>query len=286
MKRYSFRRTENDGSIAVTVLVIMVILSIACISTARIVMTQMGVASRIVRWNVCPYQAMSAFKAGLADRAQDATKAYDSEAELKRERGARWEDGSGYTYVFEDEGSKININTAPKSVLEGLPGMTEDAAEGIVKCNRRPFAQKEEILLAEEMTREIFEKARNFITVYGTSRININTAKPEVLAALGFDEELIDILMRFRKEYPGKDDKAGTADDGAFTSTDGMIAELSKFASMSTNQEMQIMTVKNMLTVKSSALCQKVTALVNGKPANTYSLITSGSSGKILRWQE
>jgi hypothetical protein len=285
MRLYSCLRTER-ASLAVTCLVVMVILSIACVSAARIVITQMGVASRVLRWNVCPYQAMSAFKDGIADRAQDTTTAYDSEAELMQERRTAREDGSGYTYVFEDEGSKININTAPTSVLEKLPGMTEDAAKGIAECNRRPFAQKEEMLLAEGMTRGIFEQARDFITVYGDSRVNINTAKPEVLEALGFEKELVDILMRFRKEYPGKDGKTGTSDDGAFTTVEGITAELSKFEFLTTNQEMQILTVKDMLTVKSSVLCQKVTALVNGKPASTYSLITAGSSRKILRWQE
>jgi hypothetical protein len=284
MRRFSYRVTSKNGSIAVTCLVILIILSIASVSAARIVIAQMGVTARYVRWSVCPYLAISAFRDSVGGR--DATPLYDSQAELAQERRVEFGDGSGYAYTYDDEGSKININTAQKSVLEKLPGMTDDAAEGITMCNRRPFSQKEEVLLAEGMTRALFESIKDYITVFGDSKININTVRPEVLAALGFDQELIDVLARYRKESAGPDGKQGTDDDGAFASVNGIAAELSKFEFLTANEEMQIVAVANMLTVKSTMRSLKVVTLLNGKPALTYSLIIAGVPKRIIRWLE
>lgn len=130
-------------------------------------------------------------------------------------------------YGMQDEERRIDINNAPKEVIQklieylcGAEGASELAAL-IVDWRDGPeageydyaeegyprkddlFDTVEELLLVKNMTSEIFYKIKDFITVYprstGTSKVNINTAPLPVLYALGF-ENYAGALISFRNE--------------------------------------------------------------------------------------
>ena len=69
---------------------------------------------------------------------------------------------------------------------------------------RRPFKVKEEILLVEGMDKEKFEQFKDLITVYGDGKVNINTASEGVLKALGLEEELVGIIVRYRRNQTAR----------------------------------------------------------------------------------
>ena len=48
----------------------------------------------------------------------------------------------------------------------------------------------DELLLVKGVTRDIFDKVKDRVTVYGTGQVNINTAGMRVLQSLGMSEEL------------------------------------------------------------------------------------------------
>ncbi len=77
-----------------------------------------------------------------------------------------------------------------------------------------PYETLDEALLVKGMTPELFEKIRPYVTVFGSGRVNVNTARREVLTALGFSEAGVEILAQFRS---GPDGKEGTTDDRFFT---------------------------------------------------------------------
>lgn len=143
------------------------------------------------------------------------------------------------TFGFIDEESKININTAPKEVLMRLPEATEEAVASLIdwrdqdSAAQREGAEKdyyerldvpypskdgpvealEELLLVRGITKENWVKWNDLLTVYGSGKVNINTASKEVLKILGLEETLISKILLFRQ---GPDGVAGTEDDGVF----------------------------------------------------------------------
>lgn len=118
-----------------------------------------------------------------------------------------------------DEERKININKATQPVLKALietagrvDSMTaSDLAAAIVDwrdtddvvltggaensyyaavsapypCHNGEFQSLDELLLVKGMSDVLFQKLKPFITIFGTGKVNINTASPVVLACLG-----------------------------------------------------------------------------------------------------
>jgi len=273
------------------------ILSVLSLALANIVSIQMRFSNFFVRSVTSLPLVKIAYYSALSERSEEVKKLkkdeepkkkreFDSEKLMLTPREGRFEGGLNYKYFFEDEGARININTAPVEVLAKLPGMEEDLAQSIIDSNLRPFRVKEELLLVEDITPEIFGKLKDSITVYGDGRININTASAEVLVALGLEEELVEILMRFRKEYIGKDEKEGTEDDGVFTTADGLLNQLREFTMLSLSQETQLLSTKNSLSVKSNIVRMKVFTAINARSGNTYSIVMDPPNKKILSWKE
>lgn len=234
--------------------------------------------------------AKAACYSAFYERKEDNTKGYDSEKELLKERSQAFEGGAGYKYYFEDEGSRININTASKGILEKLPGLNEESAAEIINSNRRPFKVKEEILAVKGITKEEFVQFRGFITVCGAGRVNINTSSREALFALGLENDLIDIIMRYRQEYPGEDGNAGTDDDGAFLSASDVLSGLRSFEMLSLRQEQQLLSAMSYLTVKSEYLRVKIDVKMAGmgKTGSNFSIVIKPDpvNDKILSWSE
>lgn len=160
-------------------------------------------------------------------------------------------------YGMSDEQGRININTALFDVLKALlkeEVADEEAAGGIAaaiidwrdednevfqdpdtktwigaedayyqiqdppyKCKNSRFDTVEEMLLVRGVTPEIFYGIIKFITVYGNSAVNINTApKPVLIAVLShqlanyegkqdiYNEQLAEYIVNFRQEPTGK----------------------------------------------------------------------------------
>jgi type II secretory pathway component PulK len=106
-----------------------------------------------------------------------------------------------------DEECKININTAPKELLAELfsrigAANPEDVGNNIcawrgdADCSipeytglgysnkGSKFINTEELILVKGMDPEIYVKARDFITVCGSGRVNLNTVSQEILGIL------------------------------------------------------------------------------------------------------
>lgn len=63
-----------------------------------------------------------------------------------------------------------------------------------------PFQSLDELRHVRGMTREIFERARPFLTMSGGGQVNLNVAERPVLLALpGFGEEAVAVILRTRR---------------------------------------------------------------------------------------
>lgn len=168
-------------------------------------------------------------------------------------------DGAVLMYGMTDEESKINLNTASEQVLERLfrfsgldEGEAQNLANSIVDWRDKdeflsvplgsaessyyrhlplPYEAKngdfevlEEVLLVKGMDENLFQKIKEYITIYGNGAVNVNTAAKPVLVALGLSEETAGLVVEYRN---GKDGVPGTEDDAVFTSPSRVASDLS-----------------------------------------------------------
>lgn len=165
--------------------------------------------------------------------------------------GEEGSEGQEY-YGLTDEERKININTATGDVLNKLLEIageassqeSADIADAIIDwrdeddepgdngaedsyyeglspgyvCKNAPFDVLEELLLVKAMTQDIYDKVKDYLTVYGNGKVNLNTAEVLVLQSLGMRSSLTEKVITFRE---GDDGTIGTEDDNAFNSTEG-----------------------------------------------------------------
>ena len=124
-------------------------------------------------------------------------------------------------YGMQDEEARVNINTAPLALLALLPGLTAATAEAIVaQRQRQPWAAPEELVGRGVVSPSAFYGTAEqagvgaYLTVWGSGKINVNTAPLLVLTALpGMTPALAEALVRYRQ---GDDQVPGTGDDRPF----------------------------------------------------------------------
>ena len=162
-------------------------------------------------------------------------------------------------YGLSDEERRVNLNTAPAEVLQRLfelAGLREDeavalaaavedwrdaddreephGAEGIYyrslpdgyDCHDGLFEHVEELLLVRGVTPELYRRLEPHVTVYGSGRLNLNTATPIALASLGMSQIGLDGFLAYRAGDDGRD---GTGDERRLVSTAQLSSELAAF---------------------------------------------------------
>jgi type II secretory pathway component PulK len=106
-----------------------------------------------------------------------------------------------------DEEGKLNINTAEPDMLRRLDQktFTDKFINAIVERRKeRPFLALSELNGLPEGPRRFVTRAReSLLTVWGEGKVNINTAPPAVLGALGMDEEHVKKILDFRGKDAG-----------------------------------------------------------------------------------
>lgn len=246
---------------------------------------------------------------------------------LDRKSGERW-----VRYGIMDEERKININKAKRSVIERLfktVGLDEmeaqnlsasivdwrdsdselsiplgSAEDGYYRDLKDPYEAKdadfevlEELLLVRGMSREIFDKIKDFITIYGEGKVNINTAPSEVLLSLGLYKSVVDKILFFRY---GQDSIEATPDDNVFNTPSNIVAELKQFRYLSEGEEANLsnlVSAANLVTNSSNFMIKSIGKLDNKDESLKILCVFQRSSedsgeadsdegGKIRYWRE
>lgn len=289
---------SKSGSILIICLWALAVLSILSVAVAGFVFQEIKFANSFIRASVSLPLAKAASRRAFYERKKDSTLEYDTLQELKEERTQALCSNIDYRYYFVeqkiiadqeqiiDESALININLASSQTLKRLPGLDEDLVKEIIDSPRRPFKLKEEVLLIEGLDKDKFKQIKDLITVYGEGKININTVSSEVLSILGLDADLIQIIMRYRKESAGADGEWGTEDDGAFIKQSNILSDLRSFTSLTLKQEQDLLSIMNILEVKSEYLRLNVIPQVKGKRGTHYLILIYPPENKIISWLE
>ena len=223
------------------------------------------------------------------------------------------------TFSFEivDEARKINLRTASAGTLERLltevghadaqtahtvansildwqdpdSGTRESGAESFYyralkdpyDPSNRKFEVLEELLWVKGMTPGLFRKLRDFVTIFGDGKININTASREVLLSVGCTASLAEKIIVYRS---GKDETPGTEDDNVFDRIESIPTMLSSGAFLGMEDEASLLKVYSMraLTVSSIYFTVKARGTVGGRTERIDCILDR--SGKLSSWRE
>lgn len=289
---------RRKGSLLIFAIWVLVLFAVLSAALYRIISAQINVAKALEERLISQYLAKAAYAYAQRQILLDDT-AYDSLCELGKEEEIELGQGKA-VYRIADEQGKININakSAAKDgekkelltkIFSRLPGIEEgvdreDIGKAIVAYSTstekkdRYFQVKEEILLIEEITEEKFNRFKDYITVYGSGEVNINTASEEVLTILlGIDEE--DDIDEIKDYRTGPDGEEGTEDDTPFE-TEANITGGAGLGSDVAN----VLVGKQLLGVSSDTYCLEVNTTVFNRPAMRYNIVFDKEG--IKRWQE
>jgi type II secretory pathway component PulK len=153
-----------------------------------------------------------------------------------------------------------------------------------------PYAAKnsdievlDELPLIKGFDDKVLEKVKDYVTIYGDGRININTASEVVLLALGLDENVVNKIILYRL---GDDGIEATADDNIFATNTEIFPKLSQAYQFSAPEIEQLLKVcEQYLTVRSANFMIKSTARSFGKNALSVNSVVN-RKGKVLYWRE
>ena len=230
------------------------------------------------------------------------------------------EDYSQRIYGIVDEERKININTCDRTTLENLltevSGLSDDARKDLVnaiidwresgesqsegflsdeyygnlkfpyKEKKSNFETLDELLLVKGITPALYRQILSFITVYGSGKVNINTAPRPVLKALGISESLATAILFLRR---GPDGREATADDLLFPSESEapMMHILAAAVEPQETQFMRDLYAQNKIGMESSHyLVQSRGYANNMKEKRDLICVFDINSGKIKYWRE
>lgn len=146
------------------------------------------------------------------------------------------------------------------------------------------FELLQEALLVNGVTEDIFDSIKDFITVYGDGKVNINTAPRQVLLALGIDEVIVDKIIYFRA---GEDGIEATADDNIFKQQSGIVAILSQSYHLSASEVARLSNLVSTQKVStdSNNFMVKSIAKLDNRQIETEVISIINRDGKILYWQ-
>lgn len=218
-------------------------------------------------------------------------------------------------YGLIDEERKINLNSADQDVIErlfraglGMDDMQAQELAASIKDWRDvdselsipsgsaedfhyrglnyPYDAKDqdletldELLLVNGMTQDVFERIKDYVTVWGSGMVNVNTASREVLLAVGLSQQLADKILAFRA---GTDESEG----GYFSGLSEVSSKLSQAGPLSDSELALLNLVAGrFLTVSSSAFTVRSRISLSGRAARAAVSVID-KKGRILYWNQ
>lgn len=223
-------------------------------------------------------------------------------------------------YGVVDEERKINLNMTTVHVLsrliERVIGLKADAArrmaesildwrqfgesqikgffsDGYYTALEFPYPKKDadyevldELLLVKDVTKPIYERLINYVTIYGEGRVNFNTASREVLYALGLEEELINKVLEVRQ---GRDMQEGTPDDHVFIKPFDITSDIKARIKLHPDETRALdgLNQQHLLTTNASFFNINASVQLGGQMSQkTVRVVFSQRENRIVYWKE
>lgn len=228
------------------------------------------------------------------------------------------QDWSGATrYGLSDEERRLNLNTAPADVLSRLaqvagglhewdaielaaaiedwrdaddqerPDGAEDSYYHSLReaydCKNGPFENLEELRLIRGVSMDLYQKLQPHLTVYGSGFLNLNTAGPTVLKALGLSESGVAGVLSFRS---GEDGREGTSDDRQLVSLAALESDLKTYVPTVDMGRLLQLANDRQLATRSDAFRMLIWAEQGGPSSRMSALCVLDRQGVVTLWSE
>ncbi len=223
-------------------------------------------------------------------------------------------------YGCPDEERKLNLNVASVAEIKRLAmltaGLNQEAAADLAHAivdwremgtgevagfygddyyrslafpyepKKGSFERLEEVGLVKGMNPDVFARMRDFITIYGEGRVNINTAPIQVLMALGMSRHVAGIVAAGRM---GRDGQPATGDDFVFRDPGEVSLSMEGFPDLAPEElaELDQLYVRRKITTRSSFFRVQVTAVHRiSQEKRSIHCVVDGRDGTIIAWRE
>ncbi len=224
-------------------------------------------------------------------------------------------EGGVARYGLSDEERRISLNSAPAEVLEQLLETTggmrvEDAKEAAAAiedwrdpdtdqrprgaegfyyhslgqaydCKDGPFENVEELLLVKGITPDVYQRVEPYVTVFGSGRVNINTASLPVLRALGLSDVGVDGVRYFRA---GDDNADRTPDDRRLISVGVLESELKAYVPVEDIVRLKHLAQEQFLTTGSTVFRMTIEAQMETPVSHMQAFCVIDRKGTIKQW--
>lgn len=218
---------RNRGSVLLLTLWAVAVLSAAAVAQGTRVSLQLKWVGRLAESRQCGYLAWTAAEIAGQELALDEELAWDARKEPWGKVSADPTPfPSGWLrYRIRDEQARIPLNNAPLDLLIRLPGFSPQSAEDLVarRAAGKPVAHPGELLSLTGFQKEELPALAEWVTVYGSGPVNLNTAPAQVLGFLGLSASLAERIAAFTR---GPDGEPGTQDDGLFPDLEQIVPVL------------------------------------------------------------
>lgn len=153
------------------------------------------------------------------------------------------------------------------------------------ECKDAFFEVIDELLLVRGIDQDIFDKIKNFVTIYDEETVNVNTASYEVLSALGIPERILRYIIEYRQ---GDDGEEATADDNIFNAPQSIVPSLSQHYSLSIGEVALLSNLisKGLLATGSDYFMIRSQAVLTYSSATGEIICVVDREGKIIFWRE
>lgn len=219
-----------------------------------------------------------------------------------------------------DEEGKINVNTADKLVLKRILGLAlsldEEYAQKIANAiydwrqagdselkgfysddyyadlkypypkKGQPFELPDELMLVQGIDRPMYDVLRNYLTVYGAGKVNINTASKPVLMALGLNEVVADKVLKVRR---GADNIENTPDDHIFYRGFDIAAEVGEGVKIEPDEMRAIdqLNLRGLLTMNSAYFTiESNSSWGHSRDQKNIICVFSVADNRMVYWKE
>jgi hypothetical protein len=132
----------------------------------------------------------------------------------------------------------------------------------------------------------LYQRIKEFVTVYGSGQVNINTAPVEVLSALGLSRVLVTKIMTVRR---GLDGFEGTADDIIFSDANQIEQVLSGLVDLQPEEYEEIVRLRDGGKLSTQSAHYRIQAqgwLNQSSDKKLVTCVLNASDGKIVYWRE
>ena len=316
--------TVRRASILIIALWTLCFMASFCVVIGYSVRSKLSLVKRLNERDALSFIGEAGVKRGIDQIQRESKKDYISLKDDWYSNKAAFTDvalgGGSFALDIEDEASKVNINTSDIKVLSRIFSLVlnigeqeaQDLAASVIdwrdtdselilplgsaedsyyrnsvpeyEAKDTDFEVIPEVLLVKGMNKEHFDKVKNYLTIYGNGKVNINTASKQVLSALGISDDIVNDIFSYRA---GEDKDLNTKDDNVFQSDSEIVSKLSQFVHLSDSEVALLSNISGKyLTVNSDYFLVKSVAQLNNSKLRLEISSVISMSGKILYWQE